>query len=175
MNNKTSLFIINGQLPNGEEVTHTMEANNFDVVVGAFERTYPGVTCINCDYVRYGVGYAAATAWPIEEEGKRYEVLYMCDAKGDLLATFLTYEAAQAMVRDMAEDMHEEQVADLVIREVFEDIACDACGTEDGDMCRCDFGDGDRGDFDVYEDAAAAIIGALNKRMPENDEDYIPF
>ena len=47
----------------------------------------------------------------------KYEVRYMCDREGELLASDLSYLEAQSFVRDMAEDMHEEQVADLVIRE----------------------------------------------------------
>ena len=49
---------------------------------------------------------------------KKYQVRYMCDAEGELMATDLSYGDAQATVRCLAEDMHEEQIADLVIREM---------------------------------------------------------
>ena len=49
---------------------------------------------------------------------KKYQVRYMCDAEGELMATDLSYGDAQETVRCFAEDMHEEQVADLVIREM---------------------------------------------------------
>ena len=54
---------------------------------------------------------------------KLYEVVYMCDTQGEVLATDLSYGDAQATVRCFAEDMHEEQVADLVIREIRNDNA----------------------------------------------------
>ena len=47
---------------------------------------------------------------------KKFEVRYMSGGPGELLGEKLTYEEAQALVRSFAEDMHEEQVADLVIR-----------------------------------------------------------
>ena len=49
---------------------------------------------------------------------KLYDVIYMCDTQGEVMATDLSYGDAQATVRCFAEDMHEEQVADLVIREM---------------------------------------------------------
>jgi len=54
---------------------------------------------------------------------KLYDVIYMCDTQGEVLATDLSYGDAQATVRCLAEDMHEEQIADLVIREVSDDNA----------------------------------------------------
>lgn len=47
---------------------------------------------------------------------KKYEVRYMSGGEGELLGENLSYEQAQALVRLHAEDMHEENVADLVIR-----------------------------------------------------------
>jgi hypothetical protein len=47
---------------------------------------------------------------------KKYEVRYMSGGAGELLGEKLTYEEAQVLVRSFAEDMHEEQAADLVIR-----------------------------------------------------------
>jgi hypothetical protein len=49
---------------------------------------------------------------------KLYDVIYMCDTQGEVMATCLSYGDAQATVRCLAEDMHEEQIADLIIREV---------------------------------------------------------
>ena len=47
---------------------------------------------------------------------KKYEVRYMSAGAGELLGENLSYKEAQALVRFHAEDMHEEQSADLVIR-----------------------------------------------------------
>ncbi len=47
---------------------------------------------------------------------KKYEVRYMSGGAGELLGENLSYKEAQALARSFAEDMHEEQAADLVIR-----------------------------------------------------------
>ena len=47
---------------------------------------------------------------------KKYEVRYMSGGEGELLGENLSYKQAQALVRFHAEDMHEENAADLVIR-----------------------------------------------------------
>ena len=49
---------------------------------------------------------------------KRYEVRYMCGGDGDLLLNNVTYEEAQAFVRTETIDMHCENAADMVIREL---------------------------------------------------------
>ena len=52
---------------------------------------------------------------------KKYQVRYMCDTQGEVMATDLSYGDAQATVRCFAEDMHEELIADLIIREIRND------------------------------------------------------
>ena len=54
---------------------------------------------------------------------KLYDVIYMCDTQGEVLATDLSYGDAQATVRCFAEGMHEELIADLIIRETRDDKA----------------------------------------------------
>ena len=49
---------------------------------------------------------------------KKYQVIYMCDTQGEVMATDLSYGDAQATVRCLADNMHEENAADLVIREI---------------------------------------------------------
>jgi hypothetical protein len=46
----------------------------------------------------------------------KYQVRYMCGGAGELLGSDLTMEQAQRLVDRHADGMHEEQVADLVIR-----------------------------------------------------------
>ena len=52
---------------------------------------------------------------------KRYDVRYMSGGDGELLGENLSYKQAQALVRFHAQDMHEENAADLVIR-----VHCDS-------------------------------------------------
>ena len=49
---------------------------------------------------------------------KKYEVRYMSDYPGELLGSNMSYADAQALVRENADDMHPENAADLIIREV---------------------------------------------------------
>ena len=49
---------------------------------------------------------------------KRYDVRYMSDAVGELLGSNMSLADAQALVRVNADDMHPENAADLIIREV---------------------------------------------------------
>ena len=48
-----------------------------------------------------------------------YEVRYMIDRVGELIASGLSIDDAQKVVREMAVGMHEEQIADIVIRQQF--------------------------------------------------------
>ena len=52
----------------------------------------------------------------------KYQVRYMNDAVGEQLATNLTYEQAQALVREVGNTMHIELAADLQIKPIAPDL-----------------------------------------------------
>jgi|TARA_B110000211_G_C13596304_1_gene342693 hypothetical protein len=50
----------------------------------------------------------------------KYDVRYMSGGEGELLGSNMSLADAQALVRENADDMHPENAADLVIKEVKE-------------------------------------------------------
>lgn len=50
-----------------------------------------------------------------------YELRYMIDREGELIGTYTEHGDAQSAANLLAEDMHPEQAADLVIRPIGDD------------------------------------------------------